>query len=234
MNRRAFLRLPLLAPMLATLGGPRLGRLVVFEGNSMSALNNIVTPTTWTTMFLSGTSAKALHLCGVNASVSGDDMRGINRRAPIYVDPLLESAGSGLCVLWEGTNTLIANNYDAGLTFYQHYQYLMNRKALGWRVILGTIANRRYISIGAEDDGKHEAARLVFNQQVRANAGEFDGVLDVGADEMLGADRAAWNAEYFRDGVHLTHAGAARVAAIAEKVIPPLVTPLMYLPVVNQ
>jgi lysophospholipase L1-like esterase len=234
MNRRAFLRLPLLAPMLNLRGGSRLGRLVVFEGNSMSCLNNGTQPPSWTTLFLQGNTARALQLCGVNVSVAGDDIRHANQRAPIYVDPLLNAMGVGVCVLWEGTNSLSQNNYDAELTFYRHYQYCMKRKALGWRVILGTIANRRYVGNWVEDDGRHEAARLVFNQLARSNAGEFDGILDVGADEILGADHAAWDLTYFRDGVHLTAAGAARVAAIAEKVIPPLVTPLMIFPVVNR
>jgi len=233
MNRRAFLRLPLLAPMLNVSGASRLGRLVVFEGNSMSCLNNGTQPPTWTTLFLAGNTAKALQLCGVNVSVAGDDIRHANQRAPLYVDPLLNAYGAGLCVLWEGTNSLSQNNYDAELTFAKHHDYLMNRKALGWRVMLGTIVNRRYVGNWIEDDGRHEAARLVFNQLARASACDFDGILDVGADAILGADRAAWDATYFRDGVHLTQAGAARVAAIAEKVIPQLVAPLMYFPVVN-
>jgi hypothetical protein len=232
MNRRAFLRLPLLAPMIAS-AGLRLGRLVVFEGNSMSCLNNGVQPPSWTTLFLRGDTARALQLCGVNVAVAGDDIRHANARAPIYVDPLLAACGAGVCVFWEGTNTLIQDGYNADITFAKHYQYCKRRKALGWRVVMGTIANRRYVGYGLEDDGRHEAARLAFNAQVRNTASQFDGVLDVGADETLGADHAAWDSVYFRDGVHLTEAGAARVAALAEQVITPLVTPLMYLPAVN-
>lgn len=233
MKRRAFLRFPLLAPMLNLRGGSRLGRLVVFEGNSMSCLNNGVQPPTWTTLFLRGAWAKAQHVAGVNVAVAGDDMRHANARAPLYVDPLLGAYGSGVCVLWEGTNTLIQDGYNADITFAKHYQYCKQRKALGWRVLMGTIVNRRYVGYGVEDDGRHEAARLAFNAQVRNTATQFDGILDVGADEILGADRAAWDTTYFRDGVHLTEAGAARVAALAEKVIPSLVTPLMYFPVVK-
>jgi len=185
----------------------------------MSALNNGVQPPTWTTLLMKGATAQAYNLCGVNVAVSGDDIRHANKRAPLYVDPLRELADVSLCLFWEGTNSLCVGGFDADATFEQHRQYCAARRAAGWSTILGTIVSRRYIGYGIEDDGRHEAARLQFNQLVRDHSNEFDAVLDIGADDVLGADHAAWDTTYFRDGVHLTEAGAQRVANLAEQVI---------------
>lgn len=218
MNRRTFTRL---IPSIALFAMPNTPRrtLAVFEGNSLTALNNVVSPTCWVSILLTMPFAKEMQLCGVNAAVSGDDMRQINRRASVYVDPLRTLCGVGVCVLWEGTNTLIANGLDADLTFAQHYRYCADRKRAGWRVVIGTIANRRYISVGGEDNGTHESARQRFNQLVRANWREFDAVLDVGANDKLGLQKSAWDVDYFRDGVHLTELGGQEVANIAAPVI---------------
>lgn len=185
----------------------------------MSALNNAIQPLTWTTLLMRGNTAQQYGLRLVNVSVSGDGIRQANRRAPIYVDPLRPMADLGVCLFWEGTNSLGGNGFDAELTFEQHRHYCADRRAAGWAVVMGTIANRRIISAGVEDDGRHEVARLRFNQLARDHADEFDAVLDIGADEILGADHAAWNTTYFRDGVHLTEAGAQRVANLADGVL---------------
>jgi len=185
----------------------------------MSALNNGAQPPTWTTLFMKFPTVQAYGVRCVNVAVSGDDIRHANKRAPLYVDPLRPMADVGICLFWEGTNSLIVGGFDADATFEQHRQYCAARKAAGWATIIGTIANRRVIGYGVEDDGRHEAGRLRFNQLVRDHAAEFDAVLDIGADEKLGADRAAWDATYFRDGVHLTEAGAQRVADLAENTI---------------
>ena len=217
-TRRALLQLPFaVLPMMAM--GQYARCLFVFEGNSLSALNNVVVPTTWVTRLLNSNAAQAYGVCAVDAAVSGDDLRGINRRASVYVDPLRDLCEVGVCVLWEGTNSLCVGGFDAEQVFAQHRQYCLDRKAAGWLTVMGTIANRRFIAVGVEDDGSHEAARLAFNQLVRDHASEFDAVLDVGADDMLGADHAAWNTTYFRDGIHLTDAGAQRVADLAEPIL---------------
>lgn len=217
-TRRALLQLPFaVLPMMAMGQSPRC--LMVFEGNSLSALNNVVVPTTWVTRLLDSNAARAHGVCAVNAAVSGDDLRGINRRASVYVDPLRDLCEVGVCVLWEGTNSLCVGGFDAAQVFEQHRQYCLARKGAGWLTVMGTIANRRFVSIGVEDDGQHEVARLQFNQLVRDHASEFNAVLDVGADAMLGADHAAWNPTYFRDGIHLTDAGAQRVADLAELIV---------------
>lgn len=185
----------------------------------MSALNNGVQPPTWTTLFMRGNTAQAYGIRGVNVAVSGDDIRHANRRAPVYVDPLRPMSDVGICLFWEGTNSLCVGGFDADATFEQHRQYCATRRVAGWTTVIGTIVNRRWVGYGVEDDGQHEAARLQFNQLVRDHVDEFDAVLDIGADEILGADHAAWDTTYFRDGVHLTEAGAQRVADLADEVI---------------
>lgn len=217
-TRRALLQLPFAALPVMALGYPP-RCLIVFEGNSLSSLNNAVLPPTWTTLFMNGGVAKGYGLLGVNVAVAGDGVGQANNRAPIYVDPLRSTADMGICLFWEGTNSLGGNNFDADITFEQHRQYCAARKAAGWTTILGTIINRRIIYAGVEDDGRHETARLRFNQLVRDHASEFDAVFDIGADEILGADHAAWDTTYFRDGVHLTEAGSQRVANLADQVI---------------
>lgn len=185
----------------------------------MSALNNGLQPPTWTTLFMQCSTAQSYGIRGVNVAVSGDDIRHANYRAPLYVDPLRPMADVGICLFWEGTNSLCVGGFDAAAVFEQHRQYCAARRAAGWAAILGTIVNRRWIGYGVEDDGRHESARLQFNQLVRDHASEFDAVLDIGADEILGANHAAWDLTYFRDGVHLTEAGAQRVADLAENII---------------
>lgn len=168
---------------------------------------------------MQGATAQAYGVCAVNVAVSGDDIRHANMRAPLYVDPLHGMADVAICLFWEGTNSLSVGGFDADTTFEQHRQYCADRRAAGWTTILGTIVNRRYVGNWVEDDGRHETARLRFNQLVRDHSNEFDAVFDIGADEILGADHAAWDSTYFRDGVHLTEAGAQRVANLADTVL---------------
>lgn len=232
LTRRAFTRF---IPSLALLTMPNTPRraLVVFEGNSITTLTPHSWPACWPTLFLRGEFAKRVNLRGVNVAVGTDNIYQCFERAPVYVDPLLALCDVGVCVLWEGTNTLFANGFDADKTFDQHMQYCADRKLLGWRTIIGTIISRQF-GESPFADPRHENARLRFNQLVRANWREFGAVLDVGADDRLGQQQSAWDASIFIDGIHLAEAGAQRVAEMAAPVIAsvlnqqyPLLFPLM-------
>lgn len=232
LTRRAFTRI---IPSLAILAMPSTSRraLIVFEGNSITALTPHAAPACWPTLFLYSAFAKGLNLRGVNVAVGTDNIYQCLDRAPIYVDPLLGLCDVGVCVLWEGTNALSVNDFDADKTFEQHRAYCADRKFRGWRTIIGTIISRQY-GESPFSDPRHENARLRFNQLVRAYCREFDAVLDMGADDKLGLQRSAWDASMFRDGIHLTEAGAQHVAEMAAPVIAsvlgqqyPLLFPLM-------
>lgn len=204
-----------------------LPRLVVFEGNSLTALNASWVTICWPSLLMKRPSLAQHRLAGINVAVGGDGILQAAERAPIYVDPLAPIGG--VVVLWEGTNGLGQSGYDAALTYRQHRDYCLERKKAGWRVVIGTIANRKY-GTPPNPDPRHEPARLEFNRLIRESwRGFADALLDIGSDVKLGQPTSADNPRYFRDGIHLTADGASRVADLAEGVIGALFSSI-YLP----
>lgn len=209
MNRRSFLQ-NILFSSVAFAVNPSIkmplqgDRLLIVDGNSLSCLANVALPYEWSRRI-------SVNCPVINLAVAGDHITPIARRAPYYVDPLIKLFNDTVVVLWEGTNSLWKLSPEQA--FAEHLAYAKARKALGAKVIIGTIINRYQ-----ESWPQHEALRITFNDLVRANASEFDGVMDLGASPELGYEGAA-KTNLYRDGVHLADAGYQIVARYAQTAI---------------
>ena len=212
MNRRTFLRtLPAVTiPILHSIQPARSAqpeqpnRLLIVDGNSLSCLANTTLPNEWARSI-------SVNCPVVDVAVAGDHITPILRRAPYYVDPLIKQFRDTLIILWEGTNSLWKMSPEDAAT--KHIEYVRLRRKLGARVIVGTVINRNQASWP-----EHEFLRWRFNQLIRVNRFEFDGLMDIGASAELGAGDSA-KGPLFRDGVHLTADGYAIVARYAQQAI---------------
>jgi lysophospholipase L1-like esterase len=113
-------------------------------------------------------------------------------------------------VIWGGTNDLGAGDTPQQ-AYAQLVQFCQQGQAAGWKVIVVTMIDRSGIDGAGETfDAAHDA----YNNLIRANWTSFaNGIADVAANPILGADGASTNPTYFLgDGIHLTDAGYQLVA----------------------
>jgi lysophospholipase L1-like esterase len=89
--------------------------------------------------------------------------------------------------------------------------YCQVRRDAGWRVVIGTVLPRA--DLGPESN--FEARRQSLNRQIRSNWPSFaDALADIGSDPIMGQAEQTRNPMYYgADGVHLTAAGYALIAA---------------------
>jgi lysophospholipase L1-like esterase len=108
---------------------------------------------------------------------------------------------------WEIGNELYYGvNRD---TAYNNFlAYCNARRAVGWKVVVGTITPRTIAAVPAN----FETDRLYVNNLLRTNYLSFaDALADVGSDATIGQTGQSDNTTYYTDKVHFTDAGYALV-----------------------
>ena len=131
--------------------------------------------------------------------------------------------GLNILVAWGGLNDL-AFPYSVQRTYGHLKSYCEHQRALGWKVIVGTIHSVHPASFGFTFT---DSDRVAYNALITAGWPEFaDGLFDVGADATLGVlnSNPGTGTTYFADGFHLTTAGYTVVAGLVQTAITTLVT----------
>lgn len=102
-------------------------------------------------------------------------------------------------------------------TYNELVAYARERRAAGFKVIIGTMVSRT----GSNGNGTFDSQKNTYNALIRANWANFaDGIADLAGDARLGADGAYSNLTYFQaDGIHINDTGAAIVAGIVSTAI---------------
>ena len=134
--------------------------------------------------------------------------------ADLRVSPLF---GSNIMVAWELGNDIVTNGADAATAVANFVTYCNNRKAAGWNKIIA-------LTITPRTTAGFNAVRNAANQLMRDYVSPpWDALVDVGADATIGPDAAA-SGPYYQDGIHLTMAGYAIVAALVAPVLNAMLT----------
>lgn len=111
-------------------------------------------------------------------------------------------------VVWIGSNDILVKNMSANSVFRNIEEYCNSRREKGWEVLVCT-------EISAQGGGipNNEYTRNRLNSKIRKNWRNFaDGLIDLGANDKIGALGAYQSSEYFCDSVHLTNQGYEVVA----------------------
>ena len=176
-------------------------KMVVFDGNSLTAGGNLTTDYPFVTL----TSLGGVYV-GVDVGIGGSTIAATNARAS-YVDTFYKSTRSkNICCIWEGANDLSA---DPATTYASLKTYWAARRAAGWKVIAYTVTPRG-------SDGTQETNRQSLNTNIKSDATLYDALVDVGNDATIGVAGAQNNTTYYQgDKTHLTPTGYAIVAGLA-------------------
>lgn len=211
MNRRRFIQSLSVLPAAVWPQAARRDRrrLLVIEGNSLSSMGNEAT--VWPQHLAVQPWMRQMRFGVVNCALGGATIAHIARRAQM-VDSLAGVAEENWLLVFELTNTLRQNLGDVQATYDQHRAYCQARRALGFRVLIGTgISRNQELFYGTPTNFTH-AQMTQLNDLIRDTYREFaDGVVDFAAVPELGREDAPLNTTYFWDGVHLTGAGYALV-----------------------
>lgn len=129
--------------------------------------------------------------------------------APATVDPVRSDTIPSWLIAWAGTNGMTIAGHTAAQEYADLVTYVQARLVAGWdaeKIVIPTMLPR---------SGFSETVRGDYNAAIVADAenlGYIVARLDL--DDDIGGAGDEANATYFYDGVHLTDAGHARVAAI--------------------
>lgn len=134
-------------------------------------------------------------------------------------DPLVDIYKLNIFSIFAGTNDFGQLGDSPTEVGRKLVDYVHARKLYGWdRVIVATMLPRDH---AADVDYPHfEADRLAFNTWLRANWSSFaDGLVDVGADPIMGDVANILDTTYYLDGVHPTALGHTILAPYFETAI---------------
>lgn len=182
------------------------GGLVVFDGNSMTALSSTYPASTMT--LLGGA-----YFGGNNFGVGAQTTLMMIADAGSQIDPLAATTPRKILCAWEIRNALFYNTNTVTECYQQMTNYCAARKAAGWKVVILTLLP----ASGAGYPGTFLADRNTINVLINANAiahGWADAVADIAADSRIGDDGDELDLTYYPDGTHMTSAGYAIVAGI--------------------
>lgn len=135
------------------------------------------------------------------------ELPSVRSQAAKLIDPEWSAVVTpNIYVLMAGTN-------DAHLTtpeqlYANMYVTAQERRAAGWKVLLGTLLDR-------SDNGKppnFDDFRADFNSRLRNSDMIADGIIDFDTDPWIGANGASNDPVFFFDKLHLTAVGYARMA----------------------
>jgi lysophospholipase L1-like esterase len=147
-----------------------------------------------------------------NTAVAGQLVSAMRSNAAGRVDVLYDaSVPLRAVVIWGGTNDL-ATGVAAATAYEDLRQYCLDRRAVGWEVVVATMLPRSF----AGDDADTETERSAFNALIRANWSSFaDALADVAADTRIGDAGDENDTTYYdADKAHMTTAGYAVVAEV--------------------
>lgn len=146
-----------------------------------------------------------------NYGVSGQSALQCAADASYTIDPLASSFTDPICIAWMGTNDIVGGASQA-TTYNAIVSYCQARRTAGYRAVVLTILPRSAF------DPTKEAIRVAVNADIVANYATFaDGLVDVAADSRL--DDFNDTTYFLGDKTHLTTAGYAVVAGLAQTVI---------------
>lgn len=137
---------------------------------------------------------------------------------PARIAPLYDPSQSNVLVIFAGINDMTTANgsTSAATTYARLLSYTRPARAIGFKPIVVTMIDCQAASV----DGTFQTRRADFNNLVTGTPGEFDGIIDAGANATLGANGAANNATNFNaDKTHLTTTGYGVLAGLAQPVI---------------
>jgi lysophospholipase L1-like esterase len=142
----------------------------------------------------------------INLASNGSATTNLILSAGNKIDALYEPEmpGKNICIFWEGTNDISQGKTDTQ-AYNNIKSYCQARKAIGWKVIIGTLPPRTYL--GAANQ---EAYRLSVNTIILENAlseGWADAIADIASDEVMGNIDTTYDRDYYYDRLHMTPAG---------------------------
>jgi hypothetical protein len=147
-----------------------------------------------------------------NIAVFGRKLSEMVKAAPINLYPEHhDNSGMNIAVIWAGTNELVPSlDISAGSIFKSLRQFSRDLQALGFRVLVCTLTS----------SSLDEPKRIRLNEYIRDFSPEYcDGIIDLGADAIIGGNGAYQDTAYFIDTLHMTNKGNAYVGSIINSAI---------------
>ena len=137
----------------------------------------------------------------------------------IHADPLVDITKLNILSVFAGTNDLGQEGDSTVELANDLMDYVHRRKLYGWdKVIVATILPRN--DSADVDFPNFETDRQAFNTWLRANWMNFaEGLVDIGADAIMGNVSNINNTTYYLDGVHPTALGHTILAPYFEAAI---------------
>jgi hypothetical protein len=150
----------------------------------------------------------------LNYGVNGQTVTQMAADAATQIDAQRYSRPANILGAWGGVNDIIAGKSAAAL-YAEYAAYCEARQAAGWEVLAFTQHSWRYLGVD------RDAVIAAFNALVIANWTTFaDGLVDLSAEPNIGPPGSYSNLTYYNaDGVHLTAAGDALVAALVKTAV---------------
>jgi len=193
--------------------------IIVFEGDSLTVGAFSTDP--YDDQLLRDWLNPASDVTGHNVAESGekiiDDMLDDVAVTDAYYNA---TKAHNIAILWAGTNDLGTDSDTAANVYAGLAAWCLGRQQAGFQVLICTLTVNRHGYVGV-DDAELDSRIQAVNTLLRANWPNFaDGLVDLGADPILGSyTLAATDRVYWADGLHLKAPGDLIVAKIVKDAI---------------
>lgn len=177
----------------------------VFEGDSLTLGKSPAQQTPYPSQVSTLLSMDWWNL-GVDGKTMNEPTIGVFVNATAFDSHYNSGYSRNVAVLWIGFNDIFTGGRTGAQVFADIVTWCTARKAAGWKTVVLTIHPVAYAGWDTE-----EAERLALNALINGGDSSIDQVADVSALAHL---QNPADATYFQDGVHLTTAGYADVAAL--------------------
>jgi lysophospholipase L1-like esterase len=161
-----------------------------------------------------------------NNGISGSVMQSghgnsISDRTAAFDAQYNASKTHNIAIIWGGTNDIGTLGRNASEIHNDIQKWCSGRKAVGWKVLVCTLTANRISS----EQAYWNTTKLALNALIRTNWQTYaDGIVDLGADPLLGSDASAqYNRAIWTDGLHFTAVGDRKVARLVKNAIQVLV-----------
>jgi lysophospholipase L1-like esterase len=152
------------------------------------------------------------HVRGCNVAISAQTLTTLTAHASLKVDQNYSASLFGtnnILYIFAGTNDIVVDSDSAATILSQLQTYVAARKAAGWNKVIVITPIPRQVS-GGWTSGM-SVILSDYRDLIIANAGDFDGVIDVGWTTEW-TPGASWTVNY-QDGIHPNAAGRAIISA---------------------